>query len=195
METNSKKKEKRTKLLEIRRLLTNEQYSLLSERIQNRLIHSDFFIKAKVVHLYRAMKQRKEAETDTIIQTCYEQNKRVIVPVIYSKTGILTHYEVTDATEWKENAWGVPEPSGNFRKLDSALLHQIDLVVVPMVGGDRNKSRMGYGKGFYDRFLSELSAKTTKAGLLFSCCMATEIPAEPHDVPLDCIVTENELIR
>lgn len=66
------------------------------------------------------------------------------------------------------------------------------MIIIPMAAADRSGNRLGYGKGFYDRFLSESNA--FKAGLVFSDFIFSEIPTESFDEKLDAIITENEVI-
>jgi 5-formyltetrahydrofolate cyclo-ligase len=73
------------------------------------------------------------------------------------------------------------------------VIEKLGLVIVPMVGGDNQKNRIGYGKGFYDRFLKQVDCPTV--GLLFNECLVQKIPVEPFDVSLGKIITEDQIIE
>jgi len=70
---------------------------------------------------------------------------------------------------------------------------EIDVVLIPAVAFDRQGRRVGYGGGYYDRFLPEIP-RAARIGAAFACQIVAEIPPDPHDVPADWIVTEDELI-
>lgn len=82
----------------------------------------------------------------------------------------------------------IEEPTGD----DVADPEDIELVVVPAVAYDRNGNRLGRGKGFYDRFLK--TTKATKVGVGYTFQLVDEIPAEPHDIPVDIIITQDATI-
>ena len=67
---------------------------------------------------------------------------------------------------------------------------KIDIIVCPVVAFDSECNRLGYGGGYYDRYLPRMSPSALKLGVAFACQQVEEIPRDPHDIPLDCIVTE-----
>lgn len=118
-----------------------------------------------------------------------QEGKKVVVPKMNFQAKSMKHIHLTSFDRLEKNEWGILEP----RSGPETLLKDIELVVVPMVGADEEKNRIGYGGGFYDRFLSKLEA--TFIGLTFECCIRAEgIPVDEHDVPLDKIITEKRLI-
>jgi 5-formyltetrahydrofolate cyclo-ligase len=91
----------------------------------------------------------------------------------------------------------VPEPKFELRDLpdrqiDPAL---IDLIIIPGLAFDLHGGRLGYGKGYYDRFLHKTRAIAAKVAVCFECQLFPEIPVLPHDVRMDMVVTENTLYR
>jgi 5-formyltetrahydrofolate cyclo-ligase len=104
--------------------------------------------------------------------------------------GKLSHIRLDSLKDLRKNSLGVPEPVGG-RKFS---VDDLDLVIVPMVAGDRKKNRIGYGAGYYDRFLTNCSAP--KVGLLFDCQLYDDtLPVESFDIPLDILITESERIE
>lgn len=104
-----------------------------------------------------------------------------------------TDLEVVDVTApeaFRPGYRGLDEPSGPARDPAS-----IDVVVLPGVAFDRHGGRLGWGKGFYDRFLPTIPDGALRIGACFAVQMAPDIPCEPHDEPVHMIVTENAVIR
>lgn len=183
------KKEFREEVLALRQDMDEKTWASKTNLIYDRLIYSDFFKDASIVHTYVSMNQRKEVGTDEFIKFLFESEKTVVVPVTNFSDHSLTHVILTSFGELITNKWGVREPD---RKSITIALDKIDLIVIPMAAGDRRGNRLGYGEGFYDRFLSKTNAY--KVGLVFSDFLFDEIPAEKFDVKLDAIITEEELI-
>ncbi len=86
---------------------------------------------------------------------------------------------------------GIPEPRDRSRIVSPA---SIEVALIPGVVFDRCGNRLGYGAGFYDRFLTLEAPQAIRIGLAFSCQLAEKIPSLPHDVPMDMVVTEEALL-
>lgn len=189
MHIQEKKEELRKNYLGIRSRISGEEFKKWSQFIIRRLTDSTDYNKAKCVHCYVSVNERKEVNTHPIILEMLSGQKQVVVPVTNFSTGTLNHVELNDFEDLESNKWGVPEPeSGTEVPAD-----ELDLVVVPMVAGDARCNRLGYGKGFYDRFLSQVDCP--KIGLLYENCLVEKIPTEEFDVPLDQIITEDRVIH
>ncbi|MCC5941655.1 MAG: 5-formyltetrahydrofolate cyclo-ligase [Balneolaceae bacterium] len=160
-----------------------------SQKIAQHLFTLEEFKKADIVHCYASIKENSEVETDLILDFCLNNGKELVMPKVLSKVE-MKHVGVSSITGFKENRWGVKEPvDGKSVQADYP-----DLIVVPMVAGDWQKNRLGYGKGYYDRFLSR--TKGLKVGILFDFQLHNvNLPVEDFDVPLDILITENEIIR
>lgn len=159
-----------------------------SDLIIKKLVTSDFYLEASVIHCYVSIKDRNEVRTIGLLKQMLEDGKRVIVPKMLKK-GRLAHKEIDSLKGLKVNQWGVAEPDEG----DDANLAEIDLIIVPMVAGDRARNRIGYGKGYYDRFLGNIHAK--KVGLLYELQLhSSRLIMADHDVRLDLLITENEKI-
>lgn len=182
----SKRKQKlREELLKRRSSIPKETYLQKSAQIRQRLRELPEFRKAHTVHCYVSINDRREVNTHPLIKNMISGKKQVVVPVTEIKKGALSHVHLNSFEDLKTNRWGVLEPKGGLEVEPDML----DLVIVPMVGGDRSNNRIGYGKGFYDRFLAETNCP--KIGLLFEECLVEEVPTEPFDVKLDKLITEN----
>lgn len=188
---DKKKRLLRKRYLAARKELTpNEVYSK-SRFIFSNLINTEVYKKAETVHCYVSINRQNEAETRNLIQFMLGEGKVVVVPKM-EVNGKLSHYKIRDLEELNENRWGVAEPDGdNSRRAD---VIEFDLIIVPMVAGDKQKNRLGYGKGYYDRFLSGLN--TTKAGLLFDLQLCeTKLPTDKYDVKMDMLITESAILE
>ena len=103
----------------------------------------------------------------------------------------MTHFLLTDNTLIKQNTWGVPEPQNGLPVPNS----EIDVVFIPLLAYDKKGHRVGYGKGFYDRFLSKCRPETIKVGLSFFEPEALIENLDPTDIPLDFCVTPHQVYR
>ncbi len=157
-----------------------------SMAILDNLIHSHVYQNSNTVHCYVSIEKQKEVKTKKLIEKMLEAGKKVVVPKIVGEAQ-LKHIQIFSLDELIENEWGVAEPAGGIQK--EVNIDELDLVIVPMVAGDYFRNRIGYGKGFYDRFLKGVNA--IKIGLLYDCQVHPEpLITEDHDVTLDLLITE-----
>jgi len=183
----SEKQKLRSHFLEIRNGIPEDQYLKNSTAIRKRLLTWDQLCTARTIHTYLSIPEHREVDTRMLVPELLDMGKRVVVPVIQPQYE-LRHVYVTKHTQFETGRWGVAEPVDG-EEADPGVL---DLILVPMVAGDREKHRIGYGKGFYDRFLRQTRAVT--AGLLFEQTRYSGcFPSEPHDHPLDVLVTEDAI--
>jgi 5-formyltetrahydrofolate cyclo-ligase len=183
-----RKEQIRAELLTRRSGLQEPEYLSKSGRIITRLRGLHSFQNARRIHCYVSMNSRREVNTHDLIKELLFDNRELVVPRTHMDTGSLSHFLLQDFSDLKANKWGVLEPESST----AVPAETLDLVIVPMVGGDLNRNRIGYGKGFYDRFLHGVSCPTV--GLLFETCLVDELPVEPFDVPLDVLVTEDRVV-
>ncbi|MCP9292826.1 5-formyltetrahydrofolate cyclo-ligase [Gracilimonas sediminicola] len=185
---SQKKQELREKVLAERQQIAAREWKKKSEKIISSLTNADFFKKSKTVHTYISMDQRREVYTDGLLEDILNGSKRAVVPVTNFEDGTLTHSEIRSLSDLKKNKWGVAEP----KHITTVNVEELDLIIVPMAAADRAGNRLGYGKGFYDRFLRE--AEAIKVGLVFDAFLFDEIPIEEFDEKLDVIISEKEVI-
>lgn len=188
MELSQQKQEIREKLLEVRSELGDAEYREKSEQIVAQLKTEPEYRNAGIIHCYVSMNERKEVNTHGLLNDLVNSDKQPVVSITNFEDGTLSHRYLQSMDDLRENKWGVLEPI----KGEVASIHELDLVIVPMVGGDSEKNRIGYGKGFYDRFLQEVSCPAI--GLLFDCCLVEAVPVESFDVALDKCITESKVI-
>lgn len=187
MDKNQKKEELRKQLLEQRESIPEAEFYGASADIIEELKEQKEYQNAGTIHCYVSMNERREVETRVLIKEMIVKERDVIVPVTDFESGTLTHIRLKSFSDLEENRWGVLEP----RKGEEVSPEEIDLVVVPMVGGDEQCNRIGYGKGFYDRFLKDVNCP--KIGLSFDTTIVKKLPTENFDVALDKIITEKRI--
>lgn len=178
----------RKDLLSRRSRIPEDQYYSKSGEIIETLQRLPEVSGAQIIHCYISMNQRREVNTHSLLKELMKKGHTVAVPLTHMETGELTHVVLKDFNQLKSNRWGVLEPVQGERISEE----ELDLVIVPMVGGDALCNRIGYGKGFYDRFLQKVACPAI--GLLFECCLVEEIPVEPFDVRLNKLITEKRII-
>ncbi len=176
----------RKKYLKFRKSLSDIQVNQKSKLIQEKLYQLPEFTASNVVHTYVSMSSMNEVSTREIIQFCFDQEKRVVVPKIENE-GMLSHHLIDSLDDLETNKWGVAEP----KRENLFPINHLSIVLVPVVSVDYLKNRLGYGMGFYDRFLS--LTNTYNIGLAFDCQLSeNSLPIEPFDKKLDIVITESK---
>ncbi len=183
------KQQYRGRALRLRRALSAEERSAASVRIRDVLLFQleQRKLLAAPLLIYRAM----EDEVDTR-QLLDMDRDRMFAPVVHSPDAMQWR-ETGPNTCWETGKFNVEEPvSGRLwePRMGKSVL------ICPLVGFDRSGNRLGLGTGCFDRWLEQFAGHLlTTIGLAFSCQEAPVIPVEDHDVPLDVIITEREIIE
>ncbi|MCW9706798.1 5-formyltetrahydrofolate cyclo-ligase [Fodinibius salsisoli] len=182
------KEEIRKQLRAKRNQIPETDFIRKSQLIIKLLQQQEEYLAAEKIHCYVSMNGRREVNTHPLIKEMIANNKQVVVPVTNFQEQSLEHCKLESFDDLELNKWGVLEP----REGEQYNLAALDLIIVPMVGGDEHAQRIGYGGGFYDRFLQDLKCPTI--GLCFEQNMVSELPTESFDIPLDKIITESRII-
>lgn len=174
-----------------RRALSTEDVTSRSLTIAERLFGTRIVRTRKitVVHTFLPIARQNEVDTWPIIRRIRQNfpNVEVAVPVTDTTVNQLIHFMLTPETPLVENRWGIPEPdSGSCSAIGS---EQIDVVLVPLLAFDKQGHRVGYGKGYYDRFLAECRPDCLKVGLSLFEPVEQIADTEPTDMLLDACVT------
>lgn len=154
---------------------------------QARLISTPEFRRAQVVCLYSPV--RNEVQTQDLFFAALASGKAVLFPAV--ENGRLVFRMVAQLQALKPGAYGIWEPSTVCEIRD---VGDAGLIVVPGVVFDRFGRRIGYGKGYYDRALHGLEGTGRLAGLCYDFQLIDQISGEPHDVEMDFVVTDRELL-
>ena len=153
------------------------------------VVASPGYAAARAIHCYLPM--RSEVDTRPLIADALARRTRVAVPIVVPKAAELAHgwIESLAAEALTPGAFGTFNP----RDLRPAMPGDWELAIVPLLAFDRRGYRLGYGKGYYDRLLAD--APFTTIGVGFAAQEVDALPAEPHDIALDWIITEREVIK
>ena len=138
--------------------------------------------------LYMSLPQ--EVQTAALIAQAQRQSKRVVVPVV-TPQGLVAVICPSDPGDFLPGPYGILEPRDTSAVVPPA---EIDCVFTPGVGFDTHGVRLGYGAGYYDRFLHQLPATAEVGGLAFHIQIVARIPRMPHDVNMSFVVTEQGVL-
>lgn len=184
---SSGKQALRARTREIRAAIPSEQRSALSKAIGKHVL--SLLNGADTVLVY--VSKIPEVDTVPLITALLSRGIRVVVPIIERERQTLRLSYLDDPSLLAVSTFSVPEPIGHEIPADP---RDIPVVIVPMIAYDAKGHRLGYGAGYYDRFLS-LYPHMQKIGIAFSCQEVDCIPADENDVCMDLIVTEEGVIR
>tara|TARA_R110000868_G_scaffold124959_4_gene330082 strand:+ start:11201 stop:11761 length:561 start_codon:yes stop_codon:yes gene_type:complete len=183
------KKDLRLKFLAERALFLPKQISELSLEISNKALQIPIWDYTNY-HLFLSIPQKNEVDTSYLLSILHGKDKNIIVSKMVGEID-LTHFLLTDNTLIKINKWNVPEPVDGIEINPS----KIDVVFIPLLAFDTKGNRIGYGKGYYDNFLSQCRKDVLKVGLSFFEPVVTIADVLESDVPLDYCVTPNKIYK
>lgn len=176
------KKDIRKKIFAERKLRSDEQIRSMSLTITDRVTSLPAFKNAGRILVYADYNH--EVVTEYLIREAWKAGKEVAVPKVVGKD--MVFYKLTDFSQLESGYFGIPEPvSGEIVEWPEALM------IMPGVAFDRANHRVGYGGGFYDRYL-EKHPQLERVAIAFSFQMLPEVPTEPTDICPQIVVTEEE---
>ncbi len=182
------KRELRQQYKNLRQQLDDNDIAEMSMSIANQLISLPIWEKT-YYHVFLSIAENKEVDTENILHVLAGKDKEVVVSKSDFVTRQMTHYLLTDSTKLRKNSYHIPEPVDGLE----VPVAKIDVVFVPLVAFDIKGNRVGYGKGFYDVFLSKCRQDVLKIGLsFFEAEQAIEDVFE-QDVKLDFCITPNRI--
>ncbi|NER10187.1 5-formyltetrahydrofolate cyclo-ligase [Muriicola jejuensis] len=141
-----------------------------------------------VYHIFLQSVKKNEIDTTAIIDLLREENKEIVVPKI-SADFHLQHFHLLKDTVLENNPWGIPEPVNGIPVPPL----KIDVVFVPLLAFDRKGHRVGYGKGYYDRFLSECRKDCLKVGLSLFEAVEEISDTGKQDIPMNYCLTPERI--
>jgi len=178
--------------LNLRINLSPGEYEQLSVALCTRFFSSIDLSTVKTIHCYLPIVHRKEPNTWHIIDRLNKDfpNIQISLPRMENEQTIVNFY-YSGKNQISENKWGIPEPQFG----DVTPVSEIDLVIVPLLVFDKKGNRVGYGKGFYDRFLKNCRPDCKKIGFSFFDPLDEISDADTHDVRLDQVITPSRVFR
>jgi 5-formyltetrahydrofolate cyclo-ligase len=161
-----------------------------SQAIINQCIGLEEWQYAKTVHVY-VSGINNEVETLGLIYMMFDSGKSVVVPKCDMKLRKTVNIQIGSFDDLSLSEYGIMEPE--YKAEHEIPPDRFDIVLVPLLAFDRNGGRVGFGGGYYDELLGKCDC--VKVGFAYSFQEIDIVPVEPHDVPLDIIITEKETIR
>ena len=187
-----KKEELRKKYLNKRAQISQNEISSWSKKINNRFLNLPQLKNAKKIMAYASM--RNEIETFELMEELLDQGYLLYLPYTKKDVTDLGIAEINDLdSDLKEGVYGVQEPEAKIRMEE--VPEDLDLIIVPGACFTSDGYRIGYGGGYYDSFLSKHAAGALKVGFCYDRFIVDSIPVEKHDVSVDIIITEKEIIK
>lgn len=185
------KEKYRELMLAKRKFLSALEVSQKSNDILQNLIKTNYYKNANLIMTY--VSTNNEVATWNLIDRIYKDNKHVAVPFCLTVSRDLLACEIKSTKELAPGTMGIHEPIETMQsRVD---INKLDIVIIPGLAFDRKLSRLGHGAGYYDRFLRKLGESTLKIGLAYDFQLLDSLPIEKHDIKMDIVITENEIIR
>lgn len=144
------KAELRSKYKKLRLQLSEQEVEEKSMAVANQLLQLDIW-KYKYYHVFLPIKKQNEVDTEFLLHILQGKDKHVVISKSNFSDTSMEHFLLTDQTKIITNEWGIPEPVDGI----PIAVEKIDVVFVPLLAFDKKGNRVGYGKGFYDRFLAK----------------------------------------
>lgn len=174
---------------ELRKLCINIRHNIDSRsekdnRICSLFLNSELYKNARQLLCYMALSE--EVNCDAIIQRALDDKKRVAVPYCTNEYGDMEFYYISSFGDLAVGSYNIREPIPN--NCQKAVHFDESILLVPGVAFDKNGNRLGYGKGYYDRFLEKFTFNSV--GLCYNTLVIDHINGDSHDVPVEYIITE-----
>ena len=178
------KSELRKQVLQEMKAIPQKQKNTMDRALTDRLLHHPFYQEAKVIATYLSFPH--ESQTQGLIDQALRDGKKVMIPKTYPKGRM--EFVVYDPQQLVKTSFGLLEPQGNLEVVDTS---QIDLIHVPGLVFTTKGYRIGYGGGYYDRYLEHFSGHTLST--TYPCQVQDFIP-EKHDIPVqEVLIDEGNL--
>ena len=182
------KKVLRKRLIEKRKSLDKNAKSHWDKIISDTICNSDQFKSAKQVLIFSSTDD--EFDTKHIVKCCKAQAKDVFYPLCLDRDGNMEFFKVSHADDLVLGMYNIFEPKPTCEKY---VQKENDLVIVPCLSADRQKNRIGYGKGYYDRFLKDFNGVSVSP--CYNILLEDEIPTDKYDIKINIVVTDKEVIQ
>ena len=180
------KKETRKLLLQNRKSIPKEKKTIYDREISKKIIESDFYKNATQILVFASTQE--EFDTNFIVESCRANGKKVFYPICLDNSGKMEFRQVESSDNLQVGMYNIPEPNPNCEEYKQK---ENDIIIVPCLSVDKNGYRIGYGKGYYDRFLQSFQG--------ISICPCYEeltsetLPTDSFDVRINYLVTQNIL--
>ena len=182
---NDNRESIRNKIKHIRNLQSTDDIDKNSNIIMDKLFSTQIFKKSDCIGFYYSLKT--EVFTSSMIQKALDLRKNVCLPKIDRESKTMYFHTIDGIENLSKNHLDISEPVGG------EICTNIDVVIVPGIAFDKLGNRLGFGSGYYDKFLT-LYTSIYKIALAFDFQLINTIDIQEHDVPMDLLITENRTI-
>lgn len=169
--------------------ISPEEKKMIEQNIEKTLRKSDLWIRSKTIGI--TISRHIEWDTFSIIKAAWSEGKSVCVPKSYPSNHQMIFHQIHSFSEVEEQHHGLLEPV--LKNTEQVTKEQIDLLIVPGLLFDEYGFRIGFGGGYYDRFLIDFPNETIS--LLSRLQLIDKIPSAAYDVPVNYLVVENDIIK
>lgn len=183
------KKNLRKEMLIKRDNLPKDKKKVFDEEIKEKLKKMSFFKNAENIFIYVGF--GSEIDTADFIEDFLKMGKRIFIPRTNIEEKTMEAVEIKSLDNLIEDKYGILEPAKDIK---AAKKIDLDLIILPGVAFDSKGGRVGYGGGYYDKYLQDLDINIPKAALCYDFQLVDRVPCEEHDIKADCIVTEEKIV-
>jgi 5-formyltetrahydrofolate cyclo-ligase len=179
------KEQLRKQMKRKRKSLSSEEKKLKDQSIYKQVISDKDYIAADSVFLFLSF--GSEINTNIIIQNALDHNKRVFLPKVVGEN--IELFEVENFENLKRSKYGILEPNAHCKRIDNC---GIDFILMPGLAFDQSGGRVGYGGGFYDRYISSLpkDEEIAKVAIAYDFQIVDHVPMSKYDIPVDRIIVD-----
>lgn len=185
---DEQKNELRKKYKELRKSYSEHEKSELDRKITERFFELDFYKNVDTVFAF--VSKDIEVSTRAIILNAFAGNKKVAVPLCDTSKTEMSFYYINSFDDLNEKHFGILEPDAE--KCVPAEVNDAQLIIVPGLVFDKKGYRIGFGKGYYDRFIPNFNG--IKAGICYSNCIEDKLPFDTYDRSVDLVITDKYII-
>lgn len=175
----------RVKYREIRKNIPDRKAK--EKSIEDRILQSELYRSCSSLFLYSAT--GSEVNLDSVLKKALSDGKSVALPICKDRDGNMEFYFITDKSQLKCGMFGINEPIKELCEV--AVSDRDSLCLVPGLSFDLNGGRLGYGKGYYDRFLELFKGKSV--GICFNACVCDNLVLDEHDKKVNYLITDKKL--
>ncbi len=185
------KKALRKFFAQVRDAICAEEYAEINRQILHNIIASQYYKNAETIFTYVSF--GSEVDTSALIKEALSNGKRVAVPKCNLSEHTICFYEIKSLSQLKEGAYKIPEPSDELLENGAVkLIEKADLAIIPALAFDKRGMRLGYGGGYYDRFLKDFDG--ISIGVSPRQCITEKLPTGEYDCAVDVVFCPEEMI-
>lgn len=177
---------------QLRKQLSLDAVKIYSAQIAARLFTLPLWQASNTVMLYLSF--QNEVSTTAIYQKGWQLGKNMLLPICQPQTGQMKMSRITSLEQLVYNRYGIGELPDHLQQIIAP--EQIDLCLIPGIAFDHQGNRLGFGAGYYDRYLALLRPEVKRLALAYECQLHPQLlPTDEHDLPMDYILTERQLYQ